>query len=85
MKYTEGEGEKREGEITKFFSALWNFKSLCQISEQGGTCLICGKTEKGSDITREGDESQCTQTGTAKYARSKTRSEGSTAPRGKDK
>lgn len=37
--------------------ALWNFKSLCQISEQGGTCLICGKMEKGSDITREGDES----------------------------
>lgn len=86
---TEGERQKREGEITEmfffFFLALRNFKSLCQISEQGGTCLICGKMEKGSDITQEGDESQCTQTGTAKNTRSKTRSQGSTAHQAKDK
>lgn len=87
-RYIEGERQRGEGEITEvfcFFLALWNFKSLCQISEQGGTCLICGKMEKGSDITQEGDESRCTQTGTAKNTLSKTRSEGSTAHQAKDK
>lgn len=86
---TEGERQTRVGEITDvfffFFLACWNFKSLCQISEQGGICLICGKLEKGSDITQEGDESQCTQTGTAKNTRSKARSEGSTAHQAKDR
>lgn len=86
MENPEGERENREGVcFLSFFKFLWNFKSLCQISEQGATFLICGKTKKGSVITQEGDESLCTQTGTAKYARSKTRSEGSTASQSKNK
>lgn len=52
---------------------------------QSKEALICGKTEKGSDITREGNESQWSQTGTAKYADSKARLEGCAASGGKDK
>lgn len=40
--------------------------------------------QKGSDITREGKERQWSQTGTAKYADSKARSEGSATSWGKD-
>lgn len=88
----QSEREGRGGSGGFFFSSsssLWNFKSLCQISEQGGTCLICGKKKKGgegSDITQEGDERLSTQTRTCRVRAFKDKGQRSTAAsRGDDK
>lgn len=58
----------REGDIKITESVLaLEFQVLVPNFRGGGTCLICGKMVKQSDITQEGDESSCTQAGTSMY------------------
>lgn len=60
--------ENREGDIKITESVLaLEFQVLVPNFRGGGTCLICGKMVKQSDITQEGDESSCTQAGNAMY------------------